>query len=63
MTRREFGEVRQLYKFAIAYDCFWAVSQSCEYLIGAGTKSTQPGGFGTRPVPIRKNIRSRRRLQ
>jgi hypothetical protein len=45
MTPREYGEVKQLYKFAIAYDCFWAVSKSCEQLIAAETQAGDHGYY------------------
>ena len=45
MTPREFSEAKQLYKFAIAYDCFWAVSKSCEHLMAAGYQASHPGYF------------------
>jgi len=42
MTPDEYSDVRQLYKFAIAYDAFTAISEACEHLIAAGTESSAP---------------------
>ena len=42
MTPNEYSDVRQLYKFAIAYDSFTEISRACEHLIAAGSKSSDP---------------------
>jgi hypothetical protein len=42
MTKIEYSDVRQLYKFAIAYDSFSEISKTCEHLIAAGTQSAAP---------------------
>lgn len=36
MTSSEYSDVKQLYKFAIAYDSFTEISKACEQLITAG---------------------------
>jgi hypothetical protein len=59
MTPREFGEARQLYKFAIAGDCFWAVSKSCEQLITAGTQSNDPSYYVTDVITDADRVRKR----
>jgi hypothetical protein len=45
MTSDEYSDVRQLYKFAIAFDSFTEVSKTCEHIIATGLKSDEPGYY------------------
>ncbi len=47
MTPQQYSEVRQLYKFAVAYDSFWAVRKSCENLITSRAKTSDPSYYVT----------------
>jgi hypothetical protein len=42
MTREQYGDVKQVYKYAMARDAFTEVSKVWEHLIAAGTPSTMP---------------------
>ena len=45
MTKIEYSDVRQLYKFAIAHDSFFEISKTCEHMMGVGMKSLSPGYY------------------
>ena len=42
MTPGEYGDLKQVYKFSIAYDAFTEVSKACEQIISRGLKSDDP---------------------
>jgi len=42
MTPDEYSDIKQLYKFAIAYDAFTEVSKACEDIIARELKSDDP---------------------
>ena len=45
MTPVEYGDVKRLYKFAIAFDSFTEVSKTCEHMIATGLESGEPGYY------------------
>jgi hypothetical protein len=45
MTKTEYGDVRQLYKFAIAHDTFFEISKTCEHMMTVGMQSLSPGYY------------------
>jgi hypothetical protein len=45
MTKSEYSDVKQLYKFAIAHDSFFEITQTCEHMIAVGMKSLSPGYY------------------
>jgi hypothetical protein len=45
MTKVEYSDVRQLYKFAIAHDSFFEISKTCEHMMAVGIKSLSPGYY------------------
>jgi hypothetical protein len=45
MTSDEYGDVKRLYKFAIAFDSFTEVSKTCDHMIATGLKSEEPGYY------------------
>ncbi len=45
MTKIEYSDVRQLYKYAIAHDSFSEVSKTCEHMMAVGMQSLSPGYY------------------
>jgi hypothetical protein len=45
MKPEQYGDVRQLYKHAMARDAFTEISRACEYLIAARTPSVAPAYY------------------
>jgi hypothetical protein len=45
MTSAEYSDVKQLYKFAIAFDAFTEASKTCEHMIATGLTAEEPGYY------------------
>jgi len=45
MTPAEYGDVKRLYKFAIAFDSFTEVSKTSQHMIATGLESGEPGYY------------------